>query len=58
MEGVSVAEVAQGGGGGLHATVGVDIIIKLQELGCEFFLTKNFTGCERRMHLLIYLSSE
>ena len=23
------------------------------KLGCEFFFIKNFTGCERRMHLLI-----
>ena len=29
----------------------------LQVLGCEFYFTKNFTGCERRMHLFIYLSS-
>ena len=25
------------------------------QVGCELFLTKNFTGCERRMQLLIYL---
>ena len=27
------------------------------KIGCEFFLMKKFTGCERRIHLLIYLLS-
>ena len=27
----------------------------MYKIGYAFFLTKNFTGCERRMHLSIYL---
>ena len=35
-----------------------DIYTLLQELGCEFFFTKNFTGCERRMHLQRQMTTE
>ena len=32
-----------------------EFIFHNYKIGCEIFLTKNFTGCERRMHILIYL---
>ena len=38
-----------------HCSLWPTHILGLYKIGCEFFLIKNFTGCERRMHLLIWI---